>query len=512
MIGTLLLASGVVFAVLLFALPVFRGLVYRIILSIGFAVLLSGYIQGNFMNGALEELNGEIINWRGLAPQMAFSILLWVCVFVIVFIFMRFAKGVWRGTVVIVPLFLLLIQGVGLVASYDDYVKSGNTSFWAEAEETLTIDGLERPSSDKNAIIFVLDRLDDEFVDMIVEGDPDFFEPLDGFTRFDDNITYAASTFPAVAEMLTGNRYTYDRTMINYLDYAWANADWMYDMKERGVDIRFYMDRGYGYTSAGQMRGLANNLFEDNGYFNKRIALVKLLKLSAFRYAPMPAKETFWISPTEFNDVLQTTDSTNVYLTNDFDFYAKISKNGLMPKESSDAAFIYYHLQGAHGPLNMDENMNWKEETDDDYVSQRVRQSMGCFKILYYYIDQLKALGLYDDATIIITADHPDFLGDELEDPALAALFLKPSGSAGTPLAYSHAPVCPDQLPATIMEGLFGDAGGYGPGYFDIEEGEAVTRRYDVRRYQYEINGDGREFANWRHIGIYDGDAEVGEN
>jgi len=194
------------------------------------------------------------------------------------------------------------------------------------------------------------------------------------------------------------------------------------------------------------------------------------------------------------------TGETMPYLNNDFAFYDSLTEEGLSVSDSS-SAFTFIHLNGPHPPLNMDENINPVEK------STLVKQAIGTTKIAYEYLRQLKGLGLYDEATIIIMADHgiPEDVnnpGDRLTKPVNAALFIKPSGSAGTPLAVSHAPVCPDQLPGTVMEGFFGDGntGGYGPGYFGIPEGAAAVREYLHRNQLYEISGDGREFENWYYI------------
>jgi len=502
-VPTLLLASGAVFVLILLVLPLFRGKIFEILISIGFGALISGYIQGNFMNGVLGRLNGDPIEWSQYFPQMVESVLMWALVFVCVFLLLRFAKGVWRGALFVVPILLLIVQGVGLAAALDDYNKNGEASFWVQSSNMLTIEGLHSPAYEKNAIVFVLDRLDDTFVDQIAENHPGFFDRLDGFTRFDDNTTYDASTFPSVTEMLSGVRYMYDQSQNSYFDYAWANASMMEKLKVQGVDIRLYMDRGYAYNSTDQLNGIASNVNKGHLNFSKRVALVKLLKLSAFRYSPMPAKQKFWLSPTDFNDTLRVSDDSAFYLTNDFAFYDNITTNGLRPSDSQ-LGFFYFHLLGAHGPLNMDENLQFvPEEPAADLTPQRVSQATGCFKIVYNYLDQLKALGLYKDATIIITADHPDYLGDVLKKPMHAALFVKPGGVEGTPLAFSHAPVCPDQLPGTVMEGLFGDREGFAPGYLDMKEGDPTDREFDVNLYRYEIKGDGRDFANWSLIGKF---------
>ncbi len=48
-----------------------------------------------------------------------------------------------------------------------------------------------------------------------------------------------------------------------------------------------------------------------------------------------------------------------------------------------------------------------KEDMTYDYVNQDpLAQWKACIKNVYEYIYQMKAEGLYDDATIIIMADH----------------------------------------------------------------------------------------------------------
>jgi len=503
MVPTLLLASGAVFCVFLFVLPLFRGKLFEVLISIGLGALIAGYIQGNFMNGSLGTLNGDQINWGLHMPQMVESVLMWTVVYLCVFLLLRFTKGVWRGGLFLVPILLLIIQAVGLTSALNDYNKSGDTSFWLKSADMLTIEGLHSPAYEKNAIVFVLDRTDDTFADQIEQNHPGFFDCLDGFTRFDDNTTYAATTFPSVTGMLSGVRYMYDRPQNSYFDYAWANADMLHRLKSQGVDIRLYMDHGYTYNSTSQLDGLASNVSGGQLQFSKRIAIVKLLKLSGFIYSPMPVKQKFWLSSSEFNDSLLLNDSTAFYMTNDFAFYDNITTYGLHPSDSA-MGFFYFHLNGAHSPLIMNENIQMKPEVQAaDQTPQRVQQATGCFKIVFNYLDQLKALGLYKDATIVITADHPDYVGDDLTKPMHAVLFVKPGGVEGTPLAYSHAPVCPDQLPGTVMEGLFGDREGFPPGYLDMKEGDPVVREFDVDLDRYQIKGDGRDFANWSLIGVF---------
>ena len=129
-------------------------------------------------------------------------------------------------------------------------------------------------------------------------------------------------------------------------------------------------------------------------------------------------------------------------------------------------------------------------------------------KIVYEYLDQLRALGLYESSTIIVMADHGIPEDEDLTLPVLSALFVKPAGSYGTPLAINMAQVSHSQFPGMILESLLGDSMGYAPGFFATQEGEDIVREYTHKRYRYEIRGDGRDFGNWHGLGEYSGQWE----
>ena len=503
---TVILVFVVLILVLIFAVPTIRGRAFEILISIGFSILIAGYIQGNFLNTGLGQLTGDAVVWSDLRPQIAISLICWcACFFIVLFLWKRFRKA-WRTGLLVVPLLLILLQSVSLISVINDNVNeskasggplwTGTGEFWKAANEALTIEGINEISEKKNAVIFVLDRLDQEFVEEISEEDASFFEALDGFTEFDDFINWYGSTFPSVVSFLTGIRYQYDMQKNDFFTYAWSNAEFLHNLQQQGVDIRLYMDRGFSFNYISQLGGLASNTFEGELGINNRIALVKLLKLSGYRYAPMPVKEIFWFSPTEFIDSIELTDKTFPYITDDIRYYEALVAEGLNSVDD-DGAFKYIHLLGPHPPFNMDENAQYVEESDF------IRQTKGSFRIVYEYIDQMKALGLYEDSMIIIMGDHGNYLGDELTRPARTALFVKPAGSAGTPLDISHAPVSPEQLHATIMESLFGDTGGFGKTFFDMNEGDDVVREYVINLSRYQIVGDGRDFDNWEFVGLF---------
>jgi len=488
-----ILACAAVTLLIIFIVPIFKKRVFGVLLAAGLSVLVAGYIQGNYLNRGIGALTGDAVIWSDLGPQFAASLICWAGSFIIIALLWVKAPKTKLFMLVFIPLLLILLQSVSFASVINDTSYSrgqGAGNFWKNANETLTIDRINEVSVAKNAVIIALDRLDQEFVEAI---EPEFFDPLDGFTRFDDFIHWYAGTFPSVPAFLTGIGFQYDMPRDEYFSYAWENAAFMHALKERGIDVRLYMDRGFSFNYVRQLAGIPSNTFEGELGINKRIALVKLLKLSGYRYAPMPLKPAFWFSPNEFIDTLELTDKTFPYITDDFRYYDSLVTERLHVSDEW-GSLMYIHLQGSHLPFVMDENIQKVPESDV------ISQTKGAFRIVFEYLNQLKELGLYEDTLIIIMGDHGNYLGDEITRPAHTALFVKPAGSAGSSQTLSHAPVSPDQLHATIMYSLFGDTGGFGDTFFDINEGDDIVRHIAINRVRYEIRGDGRDFVNWRVI------------
>lgn len=129
------------------------------------------------------------------------------------------------------------------------------------------------------------------------------------------------------------------------------------------------------------------------------------------------------------------------------------------------------------------------------------------------YLAQLKALGLYDEATIIVTADHGDWYStDEIHEPSTPILLVKPSESAqqaAQPLKVSKVPTGHVDYPATVIDAVGGDSSKYGPTVFEVPEGSrdryywmtASDGRHDLVLREYLINGDVLDFDDWELTG-----------
>lgn len=173
--------------------------------------------------------------------------------------------------------------------------------------------------------------------------------------------------------------------------------------------------------------------------------------------------------------------------------------------------FIYVHLTGSHAPYTINENV---ERVPADKTSI-TKQTKGCFNIAREMIRQMKELGIYNDATIIITGDHgksTDFY--PLDHAVLTGLFVKKSGSFGTALTTSSAPVNSDNLRGAIAAagGFYkGESSEYAPAYWDVPEDADIVRKYYYRvngsggsdkgyLEEFEITGKADDFNNWKKI------------
>ena len=203
----------------------------------------------------------------------------------------------------------------------------------------------------------------------------------------------------------------------------------------------------------------------------------------------------------DYVDNVSKREGETAYITSAQKLRERIDENGFKLVDSK-GQFTLIHLYGCH-----DTSLS---------VKNRIIVS---FDLIYYYIDQMKALGVYDDATIIITGDHPAALSDSKmigsanssdDGTRVTAMFFKRSGDSGTPLAYSSAQVSQDELWNTIFEseGLIHCKSG--ESFFDIPEGVDRERRYIFELYKNAKN-NGLKYNKLIEYKIV-GNANLGES
>ncbi len=120
----------------------------------------------------------------------------------------------------------------------------------------------------------------------------------------------------------------------------------------------------------------------------------------------------------------------------------------------------------------------WHTNADGTYSVEETslsETSEGVAVVMQEYIRQLKALegDVYDNATIIITADH----GIDRNTPQ-PIYFIKPPYVSQEEMQITSAPISHDDFQATVLTCIGQDTSGYGTSVFDWKEGDQRTREY----------------------------------
>lgn len=416
-----------------------------VLLGLGVAALL----QGNGLNADYGALNGQAIVWEDYTVYGLINTALWAGI-----LFICLSLRQWKrfGALCVVLPCLLAVGEGGWIAYRAAQAPTPQT------ETYLSQAGLYTVGTEENLLVLVLDSVDaDQFAQALAE-DPDLSRRLEGFTWYRNAMGLSDPTKYGLPALLTGQTYTQPVDYAGFIAAAYADAP-LYTMLAGDVwDARFFTDSRYVSLDA----GVVDNLAREELAVNDPAGLTRdLLRLCAFRYAPHFLKPQLWMYSNVFLPYAQA-QGEPVYEVTDPAFDARLREEGL--EATVERAFRLIHLTGMHPPYTMD--------ADCQYQAQGVtaqEQMRGCLRLAEDYLEQLRALGVYDRSAVLILADHGT---DTVHRPLL---LLKRPGDTGE-MAVNDAPVSYADLPATYVALLTGAQAG--TELWSIPQGQARTRLY----------------------------------
>ncbi len=416
-----------------------------VLLGLGVAALL----QGNGLNADYGALNGQAIAWGEYTVYGLINTALWAGI-----LFICLSLRQWKrfGALCVVLPCLLAVGEGGWIAYRAAQAPTPQT------ETYLSQAGLYTVGTEENLLVLVLDSVDaDQFAQALAE-DPDLSRRLEGFTWYRNAMGLSDPTKYGLPALLTGQAYTQPVDYAGFIAAAYADAP-LYTMLAGDVwDARFFTDSRYVSLDA----GVVDNLAREELAVNDPAGLTRdLLRLCAFRYAPHFLKPQLWMYSNVFLPYAQA-QGEPVYEVTDPAFDARLREEGL--EATVERAFRLIHLTGMHPPYTMD--------ADCQYQAQGVtaqEQMRGCLRLAKDYLEQLRALGVYDRSAVLILADHGT---DTVHRPLL---LLKRPGDTGE-MAVNDAPVSYADLPATYVALLTGAQAG--TELWSIPQGQARTRLY----------------------------------
>lgn len=517
----MLLAASAIAVAIALVLSLLRNKFFTIGLVVCFAFGLCCYIQAFALNGGLPLADGRPVDWWGdHMTMMVVSALVWVVILVVPAVLCVKKHSASRIAACALSLALIVVQGVGvasLLASGADADSSPH------GRSFTTEDGLFEVSDDNNVIVFVLDCYDTVRLQEAIEQDPAMLDEMGGFTWYQNHSGEMIPTAFAVPYLLTGQTPSEGQSVEDYLSERYTESSFLEDLRTTGWSIGVYTDTlGLSHLTKTQEQqeifDNADNIHPISEFIVSPLdALKQLTKCALYRDMPWIAKQRFWFYTDEINTrvVSASKDAApeeTIYVLDDSSYYDRLRSDGLSISDDKDpGCFRFIHLLGAHVPFNYDENMNYVGEMG----STQVKQAIGSMSIVSTYLKQMKELGVYDDATIIITSDHGDWVGS-MSAPNYATepiLLVKESGAdSDLPVSVSDAPVSHIDFHASVLDAMGADYSSYGTRYKDIPEDMQrertmyqITHENDNSHIRslllYYINGDVRDFANWTYSG-----------
>ena len=526
---TLLLPDlGIIVAITLI-LTLLRGRAFQIALVTVFAVGLCAYVQALFLNVGLPAADGATIVWADYMPMQIISSIVWLVILagLLVFAVLRGRRA--QGVVAIVSVFLVVVQGIGLASLAITPADNGQSEA-VNAKVVMTEDQLFTVNPKHNVIVFVLDTFDTAYLKRIERDfNPNILDGLTGFTNYENATSAMIPTRFAIPEMMTGQMPRFDESYDTYVAERYGRSDFLDKIHDANYSIGLYTDsmristlpseEQYRITSKTvNMHDLPNSMLDFGG------TLDSLYQMGQYRDAPWPFKWAFWYYTDQINQsmVATTADTApeeSVYTIDDVRYYNRLRQIHLSLEEDGyDGAYRFIHLLGSHYPFNYDEEVNYLGEDQSNVF----KQSQGAIHIVTEYINQLKELGVYENTTIIITADHGywTITLDPIEETSTPIMFVKPEQSAeldALPITVDEKPVSHLDMQATVLDAMGKDWSEYSSrdewaGYSMFGEIDPNRVRYylttdsepdltEVQFREYRIDGNALDWNNWHETG-----------
>lgn len=422
----------------------------RVYTALIFGVTLGLYMQGNFMNPNFGQLNGSEIDWSKYNGYRIVGIFVWaLCI--IVPLVLIFVKEKVAGRVIKWGSYLFCAMQVVALISVLVTASGVNTKKGDCSYALLRKDEFEY-SSNQNIVVFLVDTLDKDYYEEIIESDPKYQDQLQDFTYYDNCITGASPTVAAIPLFFTGKMY--NDLSVEFSDYeyeAYQENTLFKDMKDNNYKVNLFTESGYANGATPEevdnMKGYDKFEITDKTGFTEC-----LYKFASFYAMPVALKKYFWFYSEEFDKYVGVIDQDYEAVTfDDAKLYQDFKQQGITLADDQNV-FTFYHLKGCHEPYDVDENMNYVQSG----TSTLERQTQGCFKFILECIDEMKQNGIYDNSTIIITADHGQ------KDVYQSGTILVKKKGEEKAYTTNSAPVMFTNVRATIASQFLSDYDSYG--------------------------------------------------
>lgn len=488
-----LLIFVIIFFVLFLVSWLPGGKLHAWICSLYTGLVIAFYVQGNFLNIDLGVLDGTMINWQDYGDNALLNLFVFSMIFVIPFLLHYISRKLWKRFVVFSSILMMIMHIVPLVILFV-HQESKIENYYLETDGEYVL-------GDENIIVFILDSTSQRAMNNMLGAYPDALAPFHDFTFFDNYNTEVFGTFPCMTTLLTHQAYDYNIPYMDWFYNSWHSDDaqtFYKEMKKQGWTARLYNNTK---ESAGRYEneyGLIDNIKKITNKEPVKInksAFRKLIKLSFYRYFPLIMKAPFWIYTGDLNNMVSRSSVRAEW--DNFQTIQKLLSDGISVGDE-EKSFIVYHYQGAHPLYQLDKNGKLSSTSTDEST-----QLAGYFYAISQYLEHMKSLHIYDNSSIIITADHGDINYPQ------SILFIKPPYQRQENINVSHAPLTQFEFLPTIAKLAGVEIENFGPTFFEIPENEEVLRCLGISYKNKELPREKTKNHNAIKQYCYTGDSDT---
>lgn len=470
----------------------FPSKVRKIIWSVIFGLSIASYIQVMFINKGLDLLGMNPDGYQVDIGQAVLNMVIWLIVPALMIFLSIWKEKIWQGAVCFGSAFLIGIQAVAwisLMVSAEDIAYK-----YEEGEWYLSGENQFMVSANKNIIVFVLDYFSNQYIEPTLEKYPDLLDGMNDFTYYNNTDCTYFGTYPSLAHILSGSEPDPGIPINDWFTTIWQDekAQGFY----QGLRDQNYVSNIYtpdetmlcGTNSAETLKGVFSNITNESQDFdvNYRLLTKTMIKMSGYRMFPYVLKPYLYTNVSEYSGII-IPRSHGVSHEN-HRYYNHLLEEGLKTDDKSNY-YIFQHLSGTH-VYDTTETGQYCETTSLEETAK------GCMVIVGEYLNQLKELGVYDNATIIVTSDH----GGPRDSQVI--FFMKNAQETHTEMAVSSAPIGLTEFQATIAQAAGIDDTPYGMAISDIPPTVPRERTVWVRLYIDSLpsvpkySGEGESVSN----------------
>jgi len=459
----LVLTFAVAFIVLTFTIALLKGEYFNILLSLIFSVNFGAYSQLLFMNKGLGLIDGRWV--LEFDSGLIINYVVWLLILIFPHVLRYFHKSIWKKVIVFGTLIVFTMQFTVFAGTLPRLLSDEGKATSAEPKWFLSTQNEFVLSEKENTVVFILDGLSNYYITPAFEAFPEIAHELRDFTRFTNSSTLYDGTYPTMSYLLTGQRFDPTIPTREWLDSIWSHPD-VHDfygtLSEENYIFNLFVVPSWITLNRSQLLGIADNFSHGvPSVLNHRSFILEAISLSLFRYSPLALKNRILKTDGTFASSFDGIE----YFYDDIDFYKRLLNKGLTTQKNNNV-YTFYHLNGLNrgsGAIN-----EFVEYSPDSPYESHVA---GAFRIVIEYINQMKKLEIYDNANIIIMADHGDCIWMD------AAFLIKRSGSSNEFMQINTAPINHEDYWQTLIDIMALNMNrDFGRSVFDIPENEVRER------------------------------------